>query len=379
MPRRRRHLPTPESLVLVTLRVIQARFLLAPTSAVIGQTYLGVLGRAQRLFPIKIIGHVSAGNHVHLLVQPGTARRLSQFMGHFAGNLSKKIGKLVDWRGSFWERRYTGQVVSDEDQAQLEIFAYLLAHGAKEGLVADPRQWPGPHCAKTLCEGRTKEPGIWINETKKRKLRRAGKIPRRRDYAEREVVTLSKLPCLAHLSDEEYTARVRQMVDELVEQHAKLRAETGREPLGAAAILAQDPHRRPPRPKRSPAKAFLTASKQAYDELRHAYNLFCWDYDQAKQAYANGQLEVAFPADCWPPRPPPELACRAGPPAPPALVQRQRLIDPDLRVLRGPASVYLSKSISALRPRPKLDLASSDRTRGRFRSSRGRSEARSAA
>ena len=35
-------------------------------------------------------------------------------MQYLRGNLSKTVGKLVDWSGGFWERRYSAEPVLDD-------------------------------------------------------------------------------------------------------------------------------------------------------------------------------------------------------------------------------------------------------------------------
>jgi hypothetical protein len=55
-------------------------------------------------------------------------------MQYLRANLSRKVGRLVDWSGGFWERRYSAEPVLD-DEALVGRLRYVLAHGVKEGLV----------------------------------------------------------------------------------------------------------------------------------------------------------------------------------------------------------------------------------------------------
>ncbi|HEV8581972.1 MAG TPA: hypothetical protein VGX68_23120 [Thermoanaerobaculia bacterium] len=52
---------------------------------------------------------------------------------------------------------------------------------------------------------------------------------------------LSPLPCWKDLSDDAYRARVAELVEEIEEEAAVERQQTGRQVLGVKAILAQDP------------------------------------------------------------------------------------------------------------------------------------------
>jgi hypothetical protein len=67
----------------------------------------GVLGRAQRLYPVDIVGYVVASNHYLLLVWAEDAERPSPMSGR-------------DESRPLW--RYQAIVVSDEEEAQEERF-----------------------------------------------------------------------------------------------------------------------------------------------------------------------------------------------------------------------------------------------------------------
>lgn len=128
------------------------------------ETFVGVLARAQALFPVKIHAFVCASNHFHLLTSPDDARQLAAFMGHVLTNLSKEAGRRHGWRGPLFERRYQAILVTDEERAHVERLTYVLRHGAKENLVARPSEWPGPHCAEALRTGKP-VPGVWVSRT----------------------------------------------------------------------------------------------------------------------------------------------------------------------------------------------------------------------
>ncbi|HZI04319.1 MAG TPA: transposase, partial [Archangium sp.] len=91
----------------------------------------GVLARAvqQSAGNVRLHAFTFASNHFHLLVWARGAA-LASFMQYLRANLSRKVGRLVDWSGGFWERRYSAEPVLD-DTALVGRLRYVLAHGVK--------------------------------------------------------------------------------------------------------------------------------------------------------------------------------------------------------------------------------------------------------
>ena len=146
-------------------------------------------------------------------------------------------------------------------------FRYIVSHGVKEYLVGRLEEWPGVHCVHSLLGG---EPltGYWFDRTQEYAARRRGETFDRLQYATLETVTLSPLPCWAGLSPEAYRNRVAGMVAEIEEQAAAERRRTGKSPLGARAILDQDPCTRPETCKKSPAPFVHAVSREIRKLLR---------------------------------------------------------------------------------------------------------------
>jgi hypothetical protein len=70
-------------------------------------------------------------------------------MQYLRANLSRMVGRLVDWSGSFWERRYSAEPVLD-DAALVGRLRYVLAHGVKEGLVERSARVAGAHVSAAV-------------------------------------------------------------------------------------------------------------------------------------------------------------------------------------------------------------------------------------
>ncbi|MGH7485761.1 MAG: transposase, partial [bacterium] len=152
MSRRLRYLPVPRTLVFITCRTVQGRFLFRPGPA-LNDLVLGVLGRCQRNYDLTLCAVTALSSHIHLLAVADDARQIAGFMRDVKSKLAREVNRLTDWKGHVFERRYDMAVVTEEEGAQIGRLAYILAHGVKEDLVASAREWPGVQSARALLDG----------------------------------------------------------------------------------------------------------------------------------------------------------------------------------------------------------------------------------
>lgn len=304
--RRLRFVPEGGALVEVTSRTVHARYLLAPTEE-FRSVVVGVLGRAQRLYGVALHAFVFMSNHYHLLVSVESAQQLARFMNYVNSNLAREAGRLVDWKDKFWSRRYQAIVVSEEEAAQVDRLTYLLSHGCKEDLVARPQDWPGAHSVEALLSGRPLV-GRWINRTAECEARRRGRACGLREFATREMVELSPLPCWSKLPAEVCRRLVAELVEAVIEKTAARHDQDGSRPRGAELVLGQHPHDRPEAPKRAWAPPFHTVTKAARQALVEAYAWFVAAYREAAARLRSGKSEVHFPPGSFPP-PHPFVRC----------------------------------------------------------------------
>ena len=299
MSRRLRYIPGCGALVEVTCRTIHSRFLLRPGD-LINEIIIGVLGRAQRKYPIRCCGYVFASNHLHLILDVDNAHQLSCFMRYVSSNLARKVGRLVGWCDKIWSRRYQAIVISPEGGAQTERLRYCLAHGVKEDLVETVDQWPGVHCAKSFLTG---EPmvGYWFDQTQEYTARRRGEKFDRMRYATREVLVLSPLPCWKHLGEEVRRQLVVEMIADIESEAAVRRQRSGSPVLGASAVRGQHPFDHPARPKKSPAPLFHAVSQLARQELYAGYAWFVSAFRDASAKLRSGDRTARFPSGSFPP------------------------------------------------------------------------------
>jgi len=294
-----RHVPREKCLFEVTVRTVQARFLLRPSVA-LNEIILGALGRAQRKYGVELCSFAFASNHFHLLAKVNDAKQLADFMCYFDSNLAREVCRLADWKDKVWARRYRAIAVSDEPEAQRERLKYVLSHGVKEFLVEKVLDWPGVHAARALLEGKPLE-GLWFDRTKEYGARRRGEEHERERFATRETVTLSPLPCWEHLSPEKQRELIAELLREIEEEAAAQREAAGKTVLGRAAILKQQPHERPQRSKKSYAPLFHAASRKVRRDLYDGYRAFVAAFREAAARLRDGNLAAAFPAGSFPP------------------------------------------------------------------------------
>ena len=297
----------PENaLVEVTTRTFQGRYFLRPTPRV-REIVVGILGRAQRMYRMEVCLVAFMSNHWHGLLLPEDARQLASFMNYVNGEIARKILPLTPWDGKFWARPYDAIVVSDEPEAQLARFEYLLGHGVKEHLVERPEQWIGVHGVHAWLEGKPLR-GYWFDKTRESRTRRLvrnrGKSFDRLAFADEETLKFSPLPYwrAEGLDLEAIRGQIREMVTRIVDKaRLERKAKKGRRVLGTVAVLAKSwDHRPAAKPKRIRPR-FHFRSRRSFERLSSAWGEFLADYRRASAAYRAGDSSTRFPERCFPP------------------------------------------------------------------------------
>jgi REP-associated tyrosine transposase len=299
MPRRLRYIPAPRTLVFITCRAVQGRFLFRPGPA-LNDLVLGVLGRCQRNHDLTLCAVTTLSSHFHILAVAEDARQISGFMRDVKSKLAREVNRLTRWQGHVFERRYDMAVVTDEEGAQIERLAYILANGVKENLVERVRDWPGVQSSRALLDG---EPmtGHWFERTREYAARNQGLPFEPLRFATEEAVVLSPIPCWAHLPPDLYRKRVAALVESIEEAAALRRSETGLSVVGVEAILGMDPLHRPAKLAKSPAPLLHAFSKAARRAFYEAYSWFVSLFRTAAETLKAGDRSASFPAGSFPP------------------------------------------------------------------------------
>lgn len=280
----------PEGYYFITARCLQARQLLRPsaeTNALMG----GTLARAVELHGVDLFGYVFASNHLHLLVR-ATRGNLPSFMQYFLSNAARKVGRLVSWRGCFWERRYSAEPVLDDD-ALVGRLRYILSHGVKEGLVRRCSEWPGLSSLAQLLGNRVRR-FQWFNWTQRwrctvAELKDRGLVDQR--WASVVELEIQPLPCWAELPDESQRERVSELVAS-IERDGRI---AGNGVLGSEGVLRQEPHQKPMNIKRTPRPLCHSSTQEAWKRYRELYAGFVAAFREASKRWRMGNLGTPFP------------------------------------------------------------------------------------
>ena len=229
---------TPGLVQEVTVRTIQGRHLLHPSRRM-NRLLLGVIGRAQARYGVRIYDFVVMSNHIHMVISADTRRAMVGFMTYVNSNIARVVGRLRNWPERFWGRRYRSVPILDHD-ALLARLRYIFAHGYKEGLVGHPGEWRGAHAVGAWCHGK-RLIGTWFDRTAWYRDRSAGLRRDPSHYQSEHEVVLSPPPGWEGLPQTELRARMKQLVREAIETHPPARP-FRKKPKSRHARRRKDPH-----------------------------------------------------------------------------------------------------------------------------------------
>lgn len=280
----------PDAAFEVTHRTIDGQLMLRP-SPELNERIEAVIARAQKLYGIEIFFCVFLANHYHLLGRARDLATRSAFLRHIHRNIAIAAREINGGSGPLWAGRPKIQIVRGNG-ALLRRLRYLASNGVKEGLVATPVKWPGASAARALVAQRDI---VTVWRTKAQRLAHARG---RKSEGEVNVLRLSPLPAHSALRPSRRKRIYRQLFAEIAAEARERR--NGRPPLGAAAILRQDPTTRVPLERRGAPLAFTNDASQlrAFEEEYGAY--VGW-FRKASAQHLAGEIGVKFPPGACPP------------------------------------------------------------------------------
>ena len=287
----RRH--APGTCYLVTSRCHQARFFLRPEYLLNG-VVLEWLARSQAKYPdVHLLALCVMSNHLHVLLRD-LKGQLAGWAGYFFGNLARSVNDIRDRRGVVFERRYDAEPVLDEE-ALLERAVYVICNPVKAGLCEHSHQWPGIVLWAGSGEVESHEVSWLDRESYRSARRRAERVGGPAPAPEGSEASGSLLihPLAGDRLGEAIKARECQLTAE--------RKRAGRATMTRAAVLAQDWHAAPPRPKRSPRPLCHTSERSLRQAFVEGFREFVGAFREASARWREGCSDVQFPPWSYPP------------------------------------------------------------------------------
>ncbi|MCK5689648.1 hypothetical protein KAI87_10285 [Myxococcota bacterium] len=293
----------------IVSRIFGGVFRLVPTpkiTAIIN----GIFARARQNYPgIKLYAAVVLSNHFHLQLQ-GEPEEIPVYIGYIKREISRRIGKEQDRSGPMWAG-YDSLALPSQI-SEMSSFRYILGQGVKEGLVERPEQWPGLHCAKSLLTGKPL-PGIWFDGTgfsrkwDREKRRKNGNtdLVKKKDFITKTELSFEKIQRWENLSDEEYAAQIKAIIDEVVQEQKEERG--GAPVLGAEQVMKTsiDTHKAwEPllfHEERSRLVCWGPSHATELQEYLAEYWAFQKAYKEASKRFRAGELDVEFPENSFRP------------------------------------------------------------------------------
>jgi putative transposase len=274
----------PGRTYLVSRRCTQREYLLRPDPRT-DQIYLYCVGEAAARYDVTLHGWIALSNHHHLVVRDNHGN-LPEFMAH----LHKLLAKAMNAYRGRWENFFASEQCSAvyliEDDDRFSKLVYLLANPVSDHLVERVSEWPG---ACSLPQH--------LSSLPKTVQRPTGYF--RKDGPRPETVTLraQKLEGFEHLSDDEWSAKIRDAVREEEERARAMRAERNLRVLGAKKIRRADFTDRPKtvEPRRALRPHLACRRKEARIAALTALKEFRAAYRHARLRFETGELDVAFP------------------------------------------------------------------------------------
>lgn len=221
--------------LLLSSKTVEAKFLMVPDRPEVNWTIAGIVGRAQKKYGVVIHGVVFMSNHFHVHVTGDTPEQIANFMRDVKSGIALAINRLRGRSGVFWGERYHLQESSGEDEADVGQLSYVLGHGAKEGLVAEPGDWTGVSSARELLGGGAVTSGVWVDRAALARTT-AAKAAREPEAFERGYqIRLTPLPGLEGKGEAARREVLRGAVAEVIESERErngvARVVTRRTPL----------------------------------------------------------------------------------------------------------------------------------------------------
>ncbi len=103
------------------------------------RAYLRLAAKLLEDVEIEIWAYCLMPNHIHAIVEPGTADGLSRFFSQLHRRYARRTNERHDWRGHLWQERFYS-VVMDEAHV-MSAMRYVELNPVRAGICRAPQDW----------------------------------------------------------------------------------------------------------------------------------------------------------------------------------------------------------------------------------------------
>ena len=210
------------------------------------------LAGAQELYPVKIVGFLLMGNHLHLILVVENPADVSSFMRYFKTETSIAINRLLGRRQrSVWTPRYSSPVILDAEKVLHEL-AYLYTNPQRARLVNTIEEYPQLSTWKELLSGNSSTslipsfsrdaiPTLSGPHTQQQSVKVYEELLRKSKHQKKlKIEPFAWLDCFAETKGMSHQTAVELVVKRVRAREWLLRQSNGPEVLGREALLRQD-------------------------------------------------------------------------------------------------------------------------------------------
>lgn len=269
---------------MLTRRCAARSFFLRPSKEV-NNAYLYCFIVAAQRHDIDVYWLSVVSNHEHPGIGDGLGK-YPKFQRYFRSLLARVLNAHLGRWENFWATEQPGVLHLVDGEAVFGQMVYGLTNPIKAHLVDKVANWPGINSLVHQLSGKpmvATRPKWFFDED--------GKMPKRVE------LQLVRPPEFAHLSQEEWAAKLRAAVEAEERKAAEERARTGKKVLGRKAVLRQSPYSCPKSysARRGLRPRVAARNKWLRIEQLQRNKQFQQSYREAYRRRRRGELEVEFP------------------------------------------------------------------------------------
>lgn len=278
---------------LITTRTAGSKLWLINNPA-LEKAILGCLAKYQERYGVIIYGFIIMGNHYHLMAKFPLMNR-ALFMRDFNSAVARIVGRMVRQHGrrSLWARRYSWQVLLDEEDIK-NWFFYIALNPVSSGITSSINQYPSYNSFEDAINLRSKK-YTWVDWSAYLVRKSYDTKARPADFAREYELTYSPIPG-------EYNAYSEQLRTELQIREnnlRELRKSKGLGFLGIKKILLQSSGISPRTTKSSTRSSYrpliLTLSSETKRKFLETYFHIVNLFKEASLIFRTTNTQINFP------------------------------------------------------------------------------------